>query len=160
MTENLFANQSLFSENCFAEALGRLQAHAEMAAPNSIYIYDLVDQDISCCSQYSVPTLLGYSDQHIDGLGTLGLAKIIYPADLQAVAMHFQQFNTLASSEVISIEYRMQGAHGKWCLLRSHDTPLRWSGEGFPLQVLSLVEDVTNSQQSEIELMMAAPRIL
>lgn len=160
MTDNLFANQSSLSESGFKAALERLQCHAKIGTPNSIYIYDLVTHHTSCCSQYSVPALLGYSDRHIDGLGPLGLAKIIYPADVQAVALHFQQLNTLASWEVISIEYRMQGANGKWCLLRSHDTSLHWSEEGFPLQVLSLVEDVTSAQQSEIELMMAAPTIL
>ncbi len=147
------AGRSLAPEDGFDVALDRLQSQAMEIAPNSIYLYDLITQNICCYSENSVPTLLGYSDQHIEGLGPLGLAKIIYPADLQSVASHFQRLSVLAADEVISIEYRMKRSDGKWCLLRSHDTPLLQTANGLSLKVLSLVEDITNPKQSEMDLM-------
>lgn len=133
------------------EVLKRLDTSAHGSANSSIYIYDLVDQNILCCSESSVPALLGYSPQHLEGLGEFGLATLIHPADLQSVAAYFQRFNTLAAREIITVSYRMQRADQTWCWLRSHDTPLMQARDGFPLKILSLVEDISDAQTAKLD---------
>jgi PAS domain S-box-containing protein len=137
---------SVYSQPVF-EALARLQAQTKTAlgtAPDSVYIYDLVDQNSTHLS-YSVAELLGYTAEQMNGLGGLGLAGLIHPADVEAVSEHFQRFTTLHPNEVIAIEYRMMGSDGEWCWLRSLETPLVLAVDGFPLQILGLVHTICTS---------------
>jgi PAS fold len=127
-----------------SEALTRLQGHTKTSsdtAPDSVYIYDLVNQYTICLS-YSVPELLGYTADQLESFGDLGLAKLIRPVDVLPVADHFQRFSMLGADEVIAIEYQMMQANGQWCWLRSQETPLVYSSQGFPLQILGLVHIV------------------
>ncbi|NJN22382.1 MAG: PAS domain-containing protein [Leptolyngbya sp. RL_3_1] len=138
-----------FQERVIA-ALKRLKAHAQ-GAVSSIYIYDLIDQNTLCCSDPSIPAYLGYSPQQLEALGEFGLATLIHPVDLQSVAAHFQRFSTLTMREMITVPYRMQRADQTWCWLRSHDTPLIQARDGFPLKILSLVEDISGLQNANFD---------
>ncbi len=136
----------------FEEVLGRLSIYVDQAAPNSVYVYDLVDQYTVCCSEFSVPALLGYAAHQTEAMGKLGLSELIHPADVQSVATYFQQFCTLKTGEIITLAYRMKRVDGTWCLLRSQDTALITAVDGFPLKVLGLVADISDPQQSKIDL--------
>jgi PAS domain S-box-containing protein len=124
------------------EVLGWLQAQTTNCLPNSVYIYDLIDQ-YTPCSSGSVAEMLGYTPDEVESLDALGLGGLIHPADLQLVSDHFQRFTTLCKGEVIAIEYRMQRSDGTWCWLRSQEASLIQAIDGFPLQVLGLVQDIT-----------------
>jgi PAS domain S-box-containing protein len=132
-------NAAVASPQQLIEVFGRLQAHTSRAIPENVYIYNLVEQH-TLCSSYAVSAMLGYPANEIYALG---LATLIHPADLQQVAEHFQRFATLMADEVIAIEYRMKRADGTWCWLRSQDTVLLRSIDGLPLQVLGVVQDIT-----------------
>jgi hypothetical protein len=137
------------------DAIGKLKAHVGKTSDKSIYLYDLIDQSTLYYSGYSVPALLGYSLKHLESLGEFGLANCVHPADLQAIAVHFQRFSALATGEVITVDYRMQRADQSWCLLRSHDTPLMRPEERFPHKILGLVADISVPHLSEIDLLMS-----
>jgi PAS domain S-box-containing protein len=124
------------------EALGRLQAHTTDTVPSSVYIYDLVEQRILCASA-SVATMLGYTADSIDAMGPSGLANLIHPDDLNRVSEHYQRFSTLLPGEIIALEYRMKRADGVWCCLRSQETPCLQAIDGFPRQILGLIQDLT-----------------
>lgn len=124
------------------ETLGRLQVQSNHPISSSTYIYDLVEQR-TICSSCSVATLLGYSADDVLAMWPIGLASLIHPDDINRVADHYQRFTTLVSGEVITIEYRMKRSNGKWCWLRSQETPLVQAIDGFPLQILGLLEDIT-----------------
>jgi PAS domain S-box-containing protein len=124
------------------EGLGRFQTNSPNTALSSIYIYDLVDQQTLYAS-CSVAAMLGYTADAIHDMGPIGLANLIHPDDLERVAAHYQRFTALLYGEVIAIEYRMQRADGAWCWLRSQETPLVQAIDGFPLQVLGIVQVMT-----------------
>ena len=130
---------STSSPQQLVQALGRLQAHHPKNQLGSIYIYDLVEQRTLCAS-CSVATMLGYTTDAIAAMGPVGLANLIHPDDLDSVSDHYQQFATLKMGEVISINYRMQQASGPWRWLHSQETPLITAMDGFPLQILGIIQ--------------------
>lgn len=135
-------NTSVSLPQQLIEALGRLQAQAPNTILGSVYVYDLVEQrtlSVSC----SVAAMLGYSADAIEAMGPVGLAALIHPDDLNLVSEHYQRFATLQSGEVITIDYRMRRADGAWCWLRSQETPLVKAIDGFPLQILGIIQNLT-----------------
>lgn len=124
------------------EALGRLQAQNIHIVPYRLCIYDLIEQHTLYASR-SVAEMLGYTVEETHALSTDGLANLIHSDDLGRVADHYQQIATLHYGEAIAIQYRMRRASGSWCWLHSQETPLVQAADGFPLQVLGLLQDVT-----------------
>jgi hypothetical protein len=139
-------------QDWFETILGRLKVYVDQTAPNSIYVYDLVDQRTLICSEHSVPTLLGYGAHQADALGKLGLAALIHPADVPSVSTYFHQLNTLKMGEIITLAYRMKRVDGTWCPLRSQDTSLISAIDGFPLKIIGLVADISAPPPSKIDL--------
>lgn len=129
------------------DILGRLQQHTAHTPPSTTYIYDLVNQ-CNLCSTSSLAAILGYSPETIRSMGALEFASLIHPDDLDRVSTHFQRFSTLVAGEVIEIEYRMKRANGQWCWLRSQETLFVQANDGFPLQVLGIVQDITDQKNS------------
>ncbi|MGL5063563.1 MAG: PAS domain-containing protein [Microcoleus sp.] len=121
------------------EALDNNQIEPDTILSKNIYIYDLVEQHnpIGSCS---VANLLGYRTDNIAVAESLDLAGLIHPDDLNRVSEHFQRFTTLHREEVISIEYRMRRADGRWCWLRSHETLLAQANDSFPRQILGMIQ--------------------
>lgn len=111
----------------------------------NVYIYDLVEQR-NLSGSFSVASMLGYPSALEE---PLSLAGLIHPDDLNRVAEHFQRFTTLHYDEVIYIAYRTRREDGQWCWLRSQETPLVMAIDGFPLQILGIVQVAT--QFSNIE---------
>jgi PAS domain S-box-containing protein len=131
------------------KALGSLQAHAINAISGSIYIYDLVDQ-CTICATSSVSAILGYTAAEVEAMGAVGMAGLIHPDDLNRVSDHYQRSIRLRQGEVIEIEYRMQRPDGTWGWLRSQETPLVMASDGFPLQVLGMIQDASQHKQAEL----------
>jgi len=122
-------------------ALGRLQSRPPGAIAGSVYIYDLVDQ-CTLSASCSVAAMLGYTTEAIHDMGLIGLASLIHPDDLTLVSEHYQRFTTLRFGEVITIAYRMKRANDTWCHLRSRETPLVIASDGFPLQILGIIQTI------------------
>jgi len=123
------------------EILKQLQPHTEHWTPGCFYVYDLIEQH-TVNSSDSVATLLGYTADAVHQMGVLGLASLIHPDDLDRVAQYYQRFATLPAG-AISIHYRMKRADGNWCWLHSQETPLVQAIDGFPLQILGLIQILT-----------------
>lgn len=120
-------------------AYQRLCRGQEQSLPGLIYIYDVLQQ----CTVYSsgdLLQLLGYPPDTMPAQGDLGLAQLMHPDDLAAVASYYQQFHTLTEGEVISLDYRMQRQSGAWGWLHSQDTLLARTAAGLPQQVMGLVQ--------------------
>jgi PAS domain S-box-containing protein len=135
-------NVSAPSSHRVIEVLGRLQAQTTHTVSSSVYIYDLVDQ-CTLCATSSLAAMLGYTADEIHNMGAMGMASLIHPVDLNRVSDHYLRFTTLTDGDVIAVEYRMKRADGDWCWLRSQETLLVQAIDGFPLQVLGLVQDIT-----------------
>lgn len=128
-------------------ALGRLQAQTPNLALGSVYIYDLLQQRTINAS-FPVAAMLGYSADAIHVIGYIGLTNLIHPEDLNSVSQHYARFFTLKSDDVIMIDYRMRKADGSWCLLRSQETPLLVGGDGQPIQILGVIQNITRRRRS------------
>ncbi len=135
-------NFSVSSHQRLIETLGQLQAQTPNTKLGSIYIYDLVDQHTLSAS-CSIAAMLGYTADAIHAMGAIGLANLIHPNDLNRVSEHYQRFATLQSGEVITVNYRMKRADGTWCWLHSQETPLVVADSGFPLQILGMIQIIT-----------------
>lgn len=125
------------------EVLTHLQERSGDPTPSSLYIYDLVDQ-CNLCSSQPISSLLGYAPNHPLITEELGCANLIHPDDLEQVATHFQKFATLTTGQVIEVEYRMLRADGMWRWLHSQETVFVQATDGFPLQILGLIQDITD----------------
>ncbi len=137
-----FLNDFVSSSQNLISVLGWLQMEMSNSASGSVYIYDLVGQQ-TLYTSYPVVEMLGYTVDEIYAMGPIGLANLIHPDDLNRVSEHYQRFATLRSGEVIAIEYRMQQADGNWCCLCSQETALTTAQNGSPLQVLGVLQDIT-----------------
>jgi PAS domain S-box-containing protein len=113
-----------------------------------VYIYDLVNQ-CNLCVSCSITQLLGYSTATLPTNAALTLADLIHPDDLEYVVEHFQRFATLREGEMITLDYRMLHADGQWHWLCSQEMSFNQAIDGFPLQILGIIQDMTAGQQSE-----------
>lgn len=127
------------SLQCGVDASENDSAKTDSLISGNVYIYDLVEQR-NLSGSCSVSSMLGYLSALDE---PLSLAGLIHPDDLNRVAEHFHRFTTLHYDEVIYIEYRMRRADGRWCWLRSQETPLVMAIDGFPLQILGIVQLAT-----------------
>ncbi|HSM82563.1 MAG TPA: PAS domain-containing protein [Nodosilinea sp.] len=87
-----------------------------------------------------VTSLLGYTAEASGAPEDLSLGHLICPDDLDRVAEHFQSLSTLRHGEMITLEYRMRHADGTWRWLRSYESSLITARDGFPLQILGIVQ--------------------
>ena len=135
----------LFFSQRMIDGLQRLQPKSATAVPTSFYVYDLVKQR-TVYTSCPIVVLLGYSTV-VDQMDASSLATLIHPDDLNQVAEHYQRFTTLSNDEVIAVKYRMRRADGTWCWLSSQETTLAQAIDGFPLQILGLIQDLTPPAQ-------------
>lgn len=140
---------STVSPRQIIEVLRRLQECIVNSMPGSVYIYDLINQH-TLCSSCSLAAMLGYTASKIDAMESMGFAALIHPDDLEQVAEYYQRFTTLLPREVIAIEYRMLCANGTWRWLRSQETLLVQTVNGVPLQLLGIVQDITESKREGV----------
>lgn len=140
---------STSSPQQLVQALGRLQAQTPPTQLGSVYIYDLIEQRTLCAS-CSVGAMLGYTTEAIATMGPVGLANLIHPDDLDSVSEHYQQFAVLQPGEVISINYRMQQVNGTWRWLHSQETPLVTAIDGFPLQILGIIQAIAQPTMTHL----------
>lgn len=132
------------------ETLGQLQTQATNTMLGSVYVYDLVEQR-TIYSSCSVAEMLNYTADEVYAMGRDGLSSLIHPDDLDTVSDHYQRFSTLHFGEVITINYRMKRADGVWCWLRSQETSLVQANDGFPLQILGMIQYITEFSLPTLE---------
>lgn len=130
------------------EALERLQRDAIDNVPSNVYVYDLVDGCI-LHSTKSIVEILGYKTGDLEAVEGYNVADLIHPDDLCRFSHHLPSLATLGSEEVVTLEYRMRGADKTYHWLRSQETMLVQADEGYPLQVLGTVQDITTYKNNK-----------
>ncbi len=130
--------------DCWLNWLEQVQTEPPADLSVSSAIYDLQDQCLEQTSG-SVAALLGYSTEAIAAMEPLGLALLIHPDDLSLVADYYQHLPLLRRGELLRVEYRMRHADGSWHWLRSQEIAIVTAASGSPLQVLSVVQDITTA---------------
>ena len=137
------ANYDLQQNSCLMEKITDL-------TPNIIYVYDLVKQ----CNIYSnsfVGELLGYSPLEIESMNTKLFTNIVHSEDIAAIAKHHQNCLRLKQGDYLTIKYRIQNRQGKWHWLESKDTIFERDASGKPIQILGVIQDITEIKQIQSE---------
>ncbi|MGB7710592.1 MAG: PAS domain S-box protein [Microcoleus sp.] len=118
------------------------------ATPGILYLYDLEEQQ-NIYANASMGTLLGYTFDAIEAMGSSLMPQLIHQEDLTKVAEHHASFARIQDGEVWEIEYRMLAANGQWFWLQSRDTIFSRNSEGRCKLIIGFAQDITTRKAAE-----------
>lgn len=128
------------------------------ANPNIVYVYDLIEQRNFFINR-EVYTILGYTPEQVQQMGTALLQTLMHPEDFLAVPEHFQRFESAKDGEILEFEYRMRYKHGDWRWLLARETVFARDTDGKPTQILGTAADISDRKVIEIALQQSEARI-
>jgi len=150
VTEKYQAQQRLRSSQQFIERIAE-------TTPGILYVYDLVKhQSVYINSQVS--TLLGYTPEQIQQMGTQFLPTLMHPEDLALFPSVFQELGSSEDNNIVENEYRMRHANGEWRWFFSRDTIFTRNPDGSPHQIIGTSFDITERKQTEEQLRLSNER--
>ena len=122
------------------------------AAPNVIYVYDLVNR----CNMYAnsgLEKLLGYSEAEIQLMPGNVIEALIHPDDVERLHAHHQTIlDSDADDEyVFSLEYRIRNVEGAWRDFYTQDVIFARSENGQPTQILGTAIDVSDRKAALLQ---------
>ncbi|AHM62747.1 sensor histidine kinase response regulator, Cache_1, HAMP, PAS, PAS, PAS, PAS and PAS domain-containing [Flammeovirgaceae bacterium 311] len=121
------------------------------AVPSTIFIYDLPENKIIYTSK-EVTNLLGYTPDEILNFGSALYSQLVPPEDQHIISEKNMRYQEMKEGETAEVVYRNKTKEGKYKFVRSKSRIYKFSPEGKPLQVLGILEDVTDKVKQEIEL--------
>jgi two-component system, chemotaxis family, CheB/CheR fusion protein len=136
------------------EALRQQQKFTEgilEAAPSLIYIYDLQAGRNTFISLQSA-SVLGYTPEEIQALGSEVIQHLLHPDDAKAVAERFENTLSSASDDVYELEYRMKHKNGSWVWLLSRDKVFARDENGRPTHLLGVATQISERKEAEVRL--------
>ncbi|AFZ24149.1 PAS domain S-box [Cylindrospermum stagnale PCC 7417] len=143
------------------EALKQSQHFVQRIAdssPNILYIFDIEEQR-NVYANHELGTLLGYSSEEIQQMGSQLLANITHPDDLQKTVIHLQNFIAAKDGEIFELEFRVRQANGEWCWIYCRETVFSRADDGRIKQTLGVATDITARKQAEIKLQQQAENL-
>jgi len=139
ITEEKLANEQLRENKQFIESILDI-------SPDLIYIYDLQDY-VNIYSNDGLSKILGYSKEKIREMGNTVIKQLMHPDDFENYLSNtFPLYFTLKDKEVIEHENRMKHKNGKWHWLRSKELIFKRDQTGKAIQILGIIEDVTEQK--------------
>jgi PAS domain S-box-containing protein len=124
------------------------------ANPNIVYVYDLIEQRNFFINR-EVYTILGYTPEEVQQMGTAVLQTLMHPEDFAAVLEHHQRFESAQDGEILEFEYRMRHTNGEWGWLFARETVFARNSDGKPKQILGTAADISDRKAAELELQTA-----
>ncbi|MEM7581608.1 MAG: ATP-binding protein, partial [Cyanobacteria bacterium P01_A01_bin.80] len=121
------------------------------STPGTIYIYDFEKQQ-NIYTNHELATLLDYSIQEIEDMGSNLLQQIIHPEDLTKIVSRFSEIKAAKDGKISELEYRVRKADGEYIWLYSRDTVFHRNQDGEVTQFLGVTTDITERKLAEIEL--------
>ncbi|MEG3439712.1 PAS domain S-box protein [Pannus brasiliensis CCIBt3594] len=118
------------------------------AAPNLLYIFDLVERRNVYIGPQIFP-LLGFSIEAIRSSSSWVLTELFHPDDLPRIEEHHDRIRGAREDGIFTIEYRMRHADGGWRWLTSRDTIFARDERGNPVQILGSAIDITERKLAE-----------
>lgn len=116
--------------------------------PDLLYIYDLLE-DRNVFANRNLFSMLGYTSEDVQQLGSELLSQLIHPDDYGRLAPRHARLNLLPDGVVDELEYRMRAADGTWRWLRSRDVVFQRDEQGQAWQTLGIAQDITDQKQAE-----------
>ncbi len=118
------------------------------ATPGILYLYDL-EEHRNIYANSSIGTLLGYTFDEIQEIGSTLLPKLIPPEDMAKIVEHHANFAGIEDGEIVEIEYRMRAASDQLFWLQSRDTIFSRNAAGQPKVIIGFAQDITMRKQAE-----------
>ena len=134
-----------------------IQAIAD-ANPNLLYVYDLIEQR-NIYSNRQISTMLGYTAQEIQDLGTAMMPTLLNPEDLPAFLENVKKVERAKDGDVIECQYRMKHKNGEWRWMHSWDTVFLRQTDGKPQQIFGTANDFTDRKLAADKLLESQQRI-
>ncbi|MEG4281787.1 PAS domain S-box protein [Microcoleus sp. A006_D1] len=145
------------AESALRESQHFIQAIAD-SNPNLLYVYDLVEQRNVYCNR-QIATMLGYTAQEIQDMGTAMMSTLLNPDDLPEFLESVQKVERAKDGDVIDYQYRMKHKNGEWRWMQSWDTVFLRTNDGKPKQLLGSANDITERKLAEEKLLASQQRI-
>jgi PAS domain S-box-containing protein len=118
------------------------------AAPNLLYIFDLVERRNIYIGPQIFP-LLGFSVEEVRANDSRIFAEMFHPDDLARIGEHHDHIRSAREDGIFTIEYRMRHADGGWRWFTSRDTIFARDEGGNPVQILGSAIDITERKLAE-----------
>jgi len=119
--------------------------------PSVLYIYDLKGPKITY-TNYKIAELLGYEASDAVKQGQSFLEKYIHPDDLKKLKNNLSRYTEAKDNEIITYEYRILNAAGKYLWFRSHEVVFSRNESGEVTEILGSAFDITVRKMLEQEL--------
>ncbi|MEG4352227.1 PAS domain S-box protein [Microcoleus sp. LAD1_D3] len=145
------------TESALRESQHFIQAIAD-SNPNLLYVYDVIEQR-NVYTNRQILTMLGYTAQEIQDMGTAMMPKLLNPDDLPEFLESVKKVEQAKDGDVIECQYRMKHKNGEWRWMHSWDTVFLRTNDGNPKQILGTANDITDRKLSEEKLLASQQRI-
>ncbi len=119
--------------------------------PGILYVYDLLEQRNIYVNR-QVTVLLGYATEQVQAMAANRLPTLMHPEDFARVPAHLAQFQSARDGEIFELEYRMQGADGKWQWFHTREVVFSRAADGLPRRILGIAQEITDRKQTEVAL--------
>lgn len=130
------------AEAACQESQRLLQAITE-ENPNLLYVYDLKQQR-NVYSHRELFSILGYTLEEVEQMGTAVLSNLMHPDDLAVLPEHFKKFEKAKDGEIFEFEYRMRHKNGAWRWMFSRDSVFTRDTDGKPKQIVGAAVDISD----------------
>jgi PAS domain S-box-containing protein len=137
------------SELALQESQHFIQQIAE-ASPNILYLYDLQEQRNVYVNR-EIGSILGYTPDEIQAMGSSLFANLIHPDDLKRLASYHTQIYAAQDGEILEFEYRMRHVNGEWRWLYGRDAVFKRDPHGHVIQTIGTAQDITERKRLEQE---------
>ncbi|MEG3877060.1 PAS domain S-box protein [Microcoleus sp. herbarium7] len=141
ITERKKAEAALQASQRFIERIAN-------ATPNILYVYDEQEQR-NVYANREITSILGYTVEEVQALGSNMLPTIIHPDDFAKVPAYIQELENAPDGEVIEYEYRVRNKDNSWRWLVSRETVFSRTASGKIQQRLGAATDVSDRKQAE-----------
>jgi len=119
--------------------------------PQILYLLD-ISKEFTLYLNQQTTTMLGYSPKEIYLKEPQWLEEQLHPDDQHLYYNMPSRSINLSDNEVLSIDYRFRHKNGKWRWLNARRVVFARDAHGIPTKILGLVEDITESKQTEVHL--------
>ncbi|HAJ62390.1 MAG TPA: hypothetical protein DCP31_26685 [Cyanobacteria bacterium UBA8543] len=135
------------AEEALRESQHFIQRVAD-ASPNLWYIYDIIEQRNVYVNQ-EIATVLGYTPEEIQAMGSALLPTIIHPDDWTKIPARLRQLQSASDDEILELEYRMRDANGEWRTILGREIVFARTSDGRVKQILGAATDITQFKQTQ-----------
>jgi len=145
ISKHIIAEENLREKNAFIESVNN-------ASPDFICIYDIKEQKYIYKNE-GIQAILGYSTEEVKKMDNHIFTLLIHPEDYDNyVKVTEPSYWVAKDKELIISEYRVIDKKGNWHWFSCKDSVFARAMDGSPIQMFSVISDITTSKQIETEL--------